>query len=114
MLSFCEESPISTGHLLAYDDYFKVIDRYIPFLNQIDNEKIETKQSITQENKSCDYATLVLLKNFLFKFKNNDNAKIIQDMLETTSAPEDIELLYEEGLLTIDTQSPENKLKKDF
>lgn len=121
VLSFSEMSPFMMGNLASYDDYFKVIDRYFLFLDKIENQELDDINQEKEENTDnytnlvCDYATLVLLKNYLFKYKDNDNAKIIQELIKDISSIEDIEsaieLIYEEGLLTIEDPIS-NKLKK--
>lgn len=116
ILSFSEEHPVNAGKLVTYDDYFKTFDRYLKYIIDLEDGKIEpVEKAIETNNNSCDYATLILLKNFLSQFQDNENVEIIQEMLTKRSSIEDIttaiNLLFEEGLLSIDIDEPKNKVK---
>lgn len=116
ILAFNEDPPFYAGKIVTYDDYFKIFNRYLEYIKDLQDGKlksIEYKQSPT--DNSSDYATLILLKNFLFHFKDNENAQLLQEMLTKKSSMEDIttaiNLLFEEGLLSIDSDEAKNKVK---
>lgn len=116
VLSFSEEHPINAGRLVTYDDYFKTFDRYLKYIIDLEDGKIEPLEKQQESNNDpCDYATLILLKNFLSHFQDNENVEIIQEMLTKHSSMEDIttaiNLLFEEGLLSIDSDEAKNKVK---
>lgn len=118
ILAYNQSTPLLIESL-TYDDYFKVMEKYSSFENNL--EKISMKTNIpkcnTEENYDYDYATIILLQNYLSTFKDNDNIDIYQDELSNISNAEDIEtiieLLYEENLLSnIDYQLPKQYTKK--
>ncbi len=116
ILAFSEEPPLFIGKTVKFKNYSKMFPRYLKYIEEVQDGKlklVENKQLPT--NNACDYATLILLKNFLFHFKDNENAQLLQEMLTRESSIDDINtavtLLLEENLLSKQSNKEKNKVK---
>lgn len=109
-----EEPPFRADQLIPIKDYLEICERYKKYIKDLENGKLKLMENNQLPiDNTCDYATLILLKNFLHILKDNENAQFIQEMLTRDSSVNDIEaaisLLLEEGLL--DTKSNNFKPK---
>lgn len=116
ILAFSEEPPLFIGKTVKFKNYSKMFPRYLKYIEEVQDgklEPVENKQLPT--DNACDYATLILLKNFLFHFKDNENAQLLQEMLTRESTIDDINtavtLLLEENLLNKQSNKEKNKVK---
>lgn len=116
ILAFSEEPPLHAGQIVTYDDYFKIFNRYLEYIGNVQDGKLKSVENTqSQTDNASDYATLILLKNFLFQLKDNENVQLLQEMLTKKSSMEDINtaitLLLEEGLLDVQVNKQKNKIK---
>lgn len=115
VLSWSEGNILKVGKLIPFREYNNIFKYYLEYIDDLYYGKIEEFCEVSnQDDSSCDYATLILLKNFLSRFRDNENAICIQEMLTKDSSLEDvlsaITLLYEVGLLTSDSKEYQRKL----
>lgn len=94
----------------TYEDYFNTVDKYYSFLESNKDNKTKTELTIKEEDLNqctCDFATILLLKNFLSRFEDNETISCIENVLENVDSSEDIhtiiEILREDNFLTLKT-----------
>lgn len=109
MLSHDQICPLTIKYS-TYEDYFNTVDKYYSFLESNKDNKTKTELTIKEEDLNqctCDFATILLLKNFLSRFEDNETISCIESILENVDSNEDIhtiiEILRENNFLTIET-----------